>query len=169
MKKRRKRPKRPPGCVEGDRREPTPKVVTRAIRGSAGDRKVVAKRLGITKEAFRKILENPHQAWDRARVAFSKECEVVIEDAEDTVKDMVRQREDLKVALAAAKFVLEKRKPLLYGDRKTVVVEGGERPLKTETKTELTVDALSKVPIELRRKLMEAIEAGDGTEGAASG
>jgi hypothetical protein len=134
----------------------TPEMFLRAIEGTYGALHRVAEALHVSRSRAKKLLYSEGPGWDKVRLAFEEECDRIVEKAEDTVRELVDQREDLPEAGRNARWILEKRKAPVYGDTKKVVLEGGKNPLKVES-TAVDVD-LDALPVEVQRALLAQLE-----------
>lgn len=125
----------------------------KAIRGSGGIKARVARRLEVTSVAITRALARP--GWEELAERFQMESERIVDESEKTIMDLVKQRDDLPTALGAAKLVLQS-KGVVRGWRKEslTMVEGAI----SVGHNVVNVDKLA-LPIEVRRRMLEAIEA----------
>lgn len=138
----------------------TPSAMRKAIKGSGGNRKVIADRLGKTRAAVSFCLDKRplvSKTWVKVRIAYDNECEALCDTAEKTIKDLVKQRDDIGEAGKNARWLLEKRRRGVYGDTKTVLVEGGDKPIQIVHK-QIEID-YDKLPVHVQRELLKAAEA----------
>ena len=125
----------------------------KALRGTFGIRGRIAHRLQCRRETVIHLLQRPD--WEDVRQAVKQEEEFVLDTAESTLFYCMKQRDDLKIASANAKWLLG-RKAIKrgYGEKQRVTLEGGKRPIRTEATIPITALDL---PLELRRQLLEAM------------
>lgn len=142
-------------------------ALKKAIAGSGGILNRIAKRLSVTRGRVCKMLDK----WPDAQVAMEQERETVLDLAEGTIHEMMMQRIDFREAAANARWYAEKRgEKRGYAPRKTVTIEGGDKPLRVQNETLLPLDKLD-LPIEVKRQILDAMEAYENLqkEGAESG
>lgn len=83
--------------------------------------------------------------------------------AEETLVDCMEQRKDLNTAASTARWFLMKKnigQERGYSDKKTVALEGGDKPVQVETNASpalIPIESLD-LPLEVRRELLKAIE-----------
>lgn len=145
----------------------TPKLLRKAIKDSFGIRATICKRLRITRANLEKLLTNPEGCWNGCRTKFSEEGTKVDDIARDSVLVCMQQRDHLPTALKAAEFHLQRRVREEYGETKTLVLEGGEKAIKTDGRTEVSMDVISQLPVEARKALLAAIEGSEPSAPAA--
>lgn len=140
----------PPGYTFKKKEQGPPITMERALRaivGSCGINKRVAKRLGVSLSAWKAKLKLPD--WSDARKALEEEREALVDEAEATVRDIMNRKKDRR-RFDAAKLVLGTQ----GGWHKQVVVSGGDKPLQIAHAL-VDVDSL---PVEARRALLESVE-----------
>lgn len=130
----------------------------KAIQGTGGIMTKIAIRAGCSRGALVWCIHNREgEDWDKVREVLKDEQERVIDDAESRIGDLIKQDEDRNVASATARWFLTKRRGY-FSDKHTVVVEGGENPVKVEqTKGMVDIAALD-LPVDVKRAVLEAIE-----------
>jgi hypothetical protein len=127
----------------------TPARMIRAIIGSGGIKSAIAQRLGISAGQVNKYLSRDD--WPEVKEIFISERERVGDIAEQTLIDIMSQRFDIGQALKAAQFWLARQnQDRGFGDKKQLILEGGENPIQS-------VD-LTGLPLEMRKALLTAME-----------
>lgn len=145
----------------------TPGRVIRAIKGTGGRISHIAEKLKVTPSAVHLRLKDPSQAWDRVREAMQEENERVGDLAEKTIEEVMEQRLDLGTALRAATTYLDRKcRHRGWGEQRTHVLEGGRTPIAVSNIT-VPVD-VDKLPLEVRRALLEQIETVENGESQAT-
>lgn len=125
-----------------------------ALRGTGGIKTTIAERLGVYYGTVSNLLNRPD--WQDVRREWAIEKERGVEIAKATIMDAIQQRLDIGIAAANARWLLSKALAQEYGDKITQTIQGGSEPIKIMS---ANVD-VSALPLELRRQLLEAIEAG---------
>lgn len=128
----------------------------KALRGTAGIKTLIARRLRINSATVHYLLKRP--GWDDMRVAYEQERCRMVDESEKTVYEMIKQRDDLKVCASTALKVLSTRgRDHGYGEKTHVTLEGGARPIQVEHSSAMV--EVENLPLELRVKLLEALDA----------
>ena len=138
----------------------TPKALIKAIKGSAGSITEIAKRLLIRRTAVGNCLKRAGPEWDLVRKAYESEVEGSLDVAEKTIHFLVTQRKDLGEAGKNARWILERRRRQIFGEKKSVEVSGGDKPIRQEL---VTIDALNGLPNDLKREILEHIEKAEAS------
>ena len=145
----------------------SPREVCRAVAGSRANRSLIRRRLGnMPVKQFNRMIFHPHPRWDRVRLALEREREAAFSEGEDRIVALMRQGDHLPTALGATKFVLECRYSERWGQKSTLTLEGGQKPLTTESRVVLGPAELAAIPVEARRELLARIQAQDAKSGA---
>ena len=126
----------------------------KAIPGSMGQYSRIAKRIGCHHRSLMRKVRLPDFQW--ALELIEQEREKLIDDAEDTVHDMLLQREEFNTALSAARLVLQTRGKG-RGWQKETVLSGGRKPIQVEQSTAHSID-VEALPLELRRALLDTVD-----------
>lgn len=139
------------------RRHITEKAMLRAIKGSGGVVKLIAERLGCTWHAVYRIIKS--EKWPNINLALEEEKEFVGDLAEETIRSVMEQRIDLASAARTARWYLERRhRDRGFTETKEVQVSGGDRPVRVEHEHYVDVDKLRNLPLDVRVKLLEAMD-----------
>jgi hypothetical protein len=130
----------------------------KAIKGSWGNRTVIAERLGILRNRVDQRLCDPD--WKDVRQYYDQEHERVADIAEDTVLYAIRQKLDVATAARTALALLAKARynNRNLGDESKIIHEGGDKPIHTVNENVINVESL-ELPLEVRKAILEAIEA----------
>jgi hypothetical protein len=140
------------------RRKPlvTRQQFKKAIVGTDGIINAIAGNLGIHRNLVAKYLRR--EGWDDVRRAYAAECDVAVDRAEQCIHEVIQLRgENVGVAVQTAKWLLTRRRPDLYGDKNTTVIEGGNKP---QRHVHLTVDAgVLNAPPENKRAVLALLDA----------
>ena len=92
-----------------------------ALKDSGGIHSTIAERLGINRSTVYRLLNRPD--WqDDVKLAFYDECERTSDLAEQTIKDLISQRDNLGEAGLNSRWWLTRRRPETYGDQSTLNV-----------------------------------------------
>lgn len=84
----------------------------KAIKGSAGIHKEIARRLSCHTYTVGRLLRKP--GWEDVAEAYQDEVERVADESEIAIYDAIRQRHDLRLAAENARWMLERLRPNLY-------------------------------------------------------
>lgn len=139
----------------------TVKRMLKAIKGSGGLKTKIARKLKVGTCAVTDALHR--EGFEICLFAYQDEMESVIDTAEDTVKFCMEQREHLPTASATARWYLEKKikaQERGFQNVKTIVHEGGDRPIKVLAAGIVQLD-LAKLPLEVRKAIMASIEVNE--------
>lgn len=131
----------------------TPERLVKAIKGSLGVMRRIARRLDVTPQAVLGALARP--GFEEAALALHAETDGLKMAAVSTVSEMLTQRDEYKTALSAAKFVLDRK----GGWTQKLALEGGDKPLRIESTVhqQVTLDSLD-LPLDVRRQVLERLE-----------
>lgn len=162
--KPRKKPSKKPTGKRKDgkpRKPPVPRIskakFRRAVKGTAGIRKLIAGRLGCTHQTVTKLLTKP--GWEDVREVYEEERDKVSDEAEATIRLAINNLTDLNTATHNARWWLSRRRKEEFGDQNKVVLEGGDRAVKVEhSQQELPLEYLD---LETRKKVLDALEKRD--------
>lgn len=131
-------------------------MLIKAIKGSEGIVSRIARKLGRTPHTVSKLLEKQGDGWDKAREAFEIEKERLVDLAEETVRDTMRQRIDIGVASTTARWCLDRKGVHRgYGAKEKVIVEGGDKAI--EVKGMVSIESLN-LPLAVRREVLKAMK-----------
>lgn len=137
----------------------TPKLLIRAIKGTAGSISEIARRLQVNRASVSFCIRSKYgEGWDRVRKAYESECESVLDLAEKTVVRLIKQKKDLTESGKNSRWILEKKRRQTFGDSKTVILEGGDKPLSVQQSNVITLDVIEKLPIKVKRMILQEIE-----------
>lgn len=121
------------------------------------DQTKLAKRLRITRYTVINLLKRAD--WEDVRRAWEQEKEKVKDLAHRTIKDAMRQRIDMPLATATAKWYLERMdKEFQTKTQVDGVIRHDHRHVHTQIPMD---DLLSRMTIEEKRRLMQAIDQRD--------
>jgi hypothetical protein len=134
--------------------------VVEAMKDTGGILRAIAMNLGVSRELLKRTMERPD--WADIRELWEQAREEGIDEAELTILHAIRQRLDLGTAAATARWFLSKVQRERFGDDKTLTVEGGDHPIKTQS-VNVNLDSLD-LPLEVRRVLLHAIDVKDEEE-----
>lgn len=131
-----------------------------ALKGTAGILKEIAAKLDTNPRQVRRYLIRP--GWEDIRREWEDEKDRVLELAEDTISEMILQREDPKIAADTAKWFLERKgKHKGFGDK--IQIEGGDTPIRHEVGVVVLDEShIAGMSLEDRKALLHKIESGDG-------
>lgn len=152
-----------PTKVKKKKRKRNPPVSKRkfrhALKGTSGVLKEIAARLDTNPRQVRRYLLRP--GWEDIRREWEEEKDRVLELAEDTVSEMILQRDDPKIAADTAKWFLERKgKHKGFGDK--IQIEGGDKPIRHEVGVVVLDEKhLAEMSLEERKELLHKIESGD--------
>jgi hypothetical protein len=141
------------------RRRCTAKRMLLAIKGSCGDRRIVAATLGVTYATVSNRLNKAAGPdWDKVRAAMQSEIDKVGDAAEATIQFAIEQRLDINTATTNARWLLSRQryKDRQLGDVTTRRIEGGDTPIRVQT-TQVVVN-VHALPLEAKRSLLAALE-----------
>lgn len=133
-----------------------------ALIGSCGNKKVIAEKLHVSRQTVCNLLNRPD--WADVRDLYAQELELSLDDAEETIRHLINQRGDLRVAGENARWLLSRLKKETYGlaDRRFPVNVNVNNQNNTQVNTALVgaipVESLT-LPIEVKRQLLEAVDA----------
>lgn len=136
----------------------------RAMRGTCGIYTLIAENLRCNPHTVRNLLNRPD--WEDVRAEWASERAMLVDKAYGTVDYALSQRVDIGTAANTAKWVLQHLERERFGEgARTVVVEGGKNPIRTENKN-VNVNANIDVselglPVEARRAILMALDARD--------
>ena len=128
----------------------------KAIEDTYGSMTMIAEKLGRTYGSVYGILRNektPQQIKD----AYARECERILDVAEETVVDMTIQRLHFPTALQAAKFALTHHPKSVkkgYKEKTEVTLQGGDTPLQIENKNVVSLELLKTLSVKDRKRLL---------------
>jgi len=130
-----------------------------AIKGSNGIKSVIAERLSISVWTVNNRLRK--EGWEAVQQAYEEEIERVGDVAENTLIRAMDQKDDLAIAAKTAQWYLERRcKERGYASQSKLTLEGGDKPIQVEGVIDVT-----KLPIALKRQILEELERDDKTVG----
>jgi len=125
----------------------------KAIAGSCGNRNQIAVRMQIARASVNTYLNRSD--WKDVRAVYDQECEHVGDIAETTIIELMKQRKDLGVAARTARWFLERKfVDRGYKPKKNISHECSKDNCLSQDKL---ID-LEKLPLELKRQLLQAIE-----------
>jgi hypothetical protein len=141
----------------GVRRKVTPARIMKAIPGSAGIVSVISKRLGCDRSTLHwKLKHNTGPDWDAVREALRVERDTILDEAEESIHYCIKQRKDKAVSSLNARWVLEKKGAHRgYQNKSEITLQGGDRPIKLQS----TIVDISKLPLSLRKQILESLES----------
>lgn len=146
------------GVKKPHRKEKGPVItkenLLKAIKGTAGIKMRIARRLGVGWCAVQNALHRP--GWEDTLQAWQEEREKGVDIAENAIMTAMKQKDDLFLATINARWFLEKRSQATYGKKSEVTVQGGDSPLKMQTNV-VNVDTLN-LPLEVRKQLLQAMD-----------
>jgi transposase len=131
---------------------------TKALRGTAGIKVTIAKRLNVHRDTIHNLLARAD--WDDVRAEYEWEVQSGVDAAERCILDAIKQRENPSLAVAAARWFLSRRRPEKYGLKRKVTVEGGDKPIQTQNlnmNANIPIEALN-LPLETKRQILQALE-----------
>lgn len=82
------------------------------------------------------------------------------DEAENAIRKAITDTRDMALATLNARWFLSKQRREQFGD--TMVLEGGKTPIHVNT-THTPIESLN-LPVEIKRKLLEALDAKEETE-----
>jgi hypothetical protein len=137
--------------------------IMKAIKGSLGNKTEIARRVGCTWGVIQQALGR--ESWGDVREAYQNEVEGMGDIAEQAIRDAIEQRLDISTASRTAQWLLSRAryKTRDLGETTKIVLEGGDKPLHVVS-DQIPLDTLG-LPLELRRQVLEAIEANEQENG----
>lgn len=125
-----------------------------ALKGSAGNKTIIADRLGITVGTVNRLLGR--EDWTRIRERFEQEIDSVGDLAESTIISTIKSGEP-GVATLNARWLLDRKfKKRGFGNSSHHVVEGGDRAIKI-AQLQIPIETL-KLSLDMRKEILEALE-----------
>ena len=130
----------------------------RALDGTGGLTSLIAARLDCVPRTVQKILER--SGWEDVAEAYQEECDRVTDLAETVVIKAMQQETDPLLAVTTAKWFLQRRgKDRGFGEETKVKHEG-----HIDHAHLVAVSTLG-LPLDVMRKVLEAVERRELTEG----
>ena len=167
------------GTNGNGKRQQSPRITKprflKALVGSGGVKSLIAERLGCGWNAVHEYLKRcKERRVDIITDAFEDECNRVGDLAEDCVNKVIGalpvdpetgsvvinegplgNTTQAKLAVDTSKWYLSRKRKEEFGDRQTMVHEGGETPI--EVKSDVVLD-LEKLPLPLKKALLEHLK-----------
>lgn len=134
-----------------------------ALKGTGGIKTLIAENLGVNRITINALLKRAD--WQDVNAAYLEEVEAGKDDAEECIRDAIKQRMDLSTASLNARWYLSRVRKQIYGDESKVTVEGGDNPIKVLA-AHIPVQSLT-LPLEVKRVLVEAMDAKEDADRAA--
>lgn len=131
--------------------------MAKAIEGSCGMYVEIAERLNVRPKTVMNKLALPD--WQDMKELFEDEKKNFVRTAERRVLQLMKQTDDTRVALAAAKFVLQSKGEREYKREQINTIQGGDpsRPVNVHQTEVIDIDALNMSILE-RRNLMNKLD-----------
>jgi hypothetical protein len=104
----------------------------KAIKGTGGNRREIAERMGVCQTTVYNLLRRPDWADIAAMVVEEEQAvqDALVSESIRAIQDAVTQRTDIGVAASTAKWYLSKTMRPVFGDDGKVVVDGGPNPIR---------------------------------------
>lgn len=129
----------------------------KAMAGTGGIKSLIAENLGVARSTVTTLLDRPD--WADVLALYMEEVEAGKDEAETCIRDAIKQRGDLSTASLNARWLLSRVRRQKYGDESTVKVEGGKTPVRLDVlSANIPVESLN-LPLELKRQIIEAMDA----------
>lgn len=137
--------------------------VLKALELSGGLISVIAERLNCHVATLYHVLKRPD--WEDVREALQREVNRVGDIAETAIQEAIQQRMDLSLATLNARWLLTRAryKDRAMGDESKVVVDQ-----TTHTTQDVSIEEL-RLPLDVRRKLLAAIDKRDRDQNDSRG
>lgn len=132
-------------------------AIVRAMRGTGGHIRTIAKRIGLTQTALYEALKKaPDWVLEELRI----ERQIVLDIAEETVLEMTMQRLHFPTAAKMATWVLQHHPDAEKKGYKNpqLTLEGGKNPLKIQNEELISLDKLKSIPLDIRKQMLEEME-----------
>jgi len=130
----------------------------RAIKGTGGNRREIAERMGVSQTTVYNLLRRPDWADVAALVVEEEQAvrEALVSVSIRAIQDAITQRQDIGVAANTAKWYLSKAVRHVFGDDGKMTIDGGPNPIRV-IQVQIPADILNQ-PLEAKKAALAIAE-----------
>jgi DNA-binding CsgD family transcriptional regulator len=126
----------------------------KALKGTGGIKTRIAENMGINRNTVDALLARPD--WTDVLQEYEAEREAGVDAAEQCIMEAISQRLDIGTASMNARWLLSKLRRHSFGDDKTLTIDGGPNPIRTQN-VNIDINALN-LPIDVKRQILTALD-----------